>query len=241
MFSTRTLKSSTAALATGVAAVALSAAVIVPAQAQSKPPELKLPDLAQVNGAPPPGGMPQAVVVQPRPIRFIAGIGVTGGGDRLATARYRNYYYYEDRDIRAGQLLQIHGGIEWRVAPAVTMQATIGYHGDSVDGWNGDIDFTRYPLELLAHYQFAPMWRVGGGLRYTINPRLDGWSIDRSGVARDLDVKFKRSLGPVIEVEFLVARWVGIKLRGAFERYKPRGGGPTADGNHIGLFGNFYF
>lgn len=181
--------------------------------------------------------MPQAVVVQPRPVKFVVGIGVTGGGDRLATARSGSYYgYREDRSVRAGELAQIHAGVEWRVAPAVTMQATIGYHFDSVDNWRGAIDFDRYPLELLAHYSFAQHWRAGGGLRYVLNPRLSG-----EGNERDIDIKFKRSLGPVVEVEFLPLNWLGIKLRGVIERYKPKDGGPSANGNHVGLFANFYF
>lgn len=200
--------------------------------------QLRLPDLAQVSTSPAPAPVPQAVVVQPRPVKFVVGLGVTGGGDRVGTTLDRDYYYdrYDDRSIRAGQLLQVHAGVEWRVASAVTMQATIGYHGDSADDWSGSIDFYRYPLELLAHYSFAPQWRAGGGLRYTLNPRLDG-----SGYYRDTDVKFKRSLGPVIEVEFLPLNWMGIKLRGVFERYEPRDGGPKAKGDHVGLFANFYF
>lgn len=218
--------------------LSLVAAALILVPAGDARAQLKIPDLAQVDGSVPPSGLPQAVVVRPRPVKFVVGIGVTGGGDRLASARYYGGYsrYDDDRSIRAGQLLQIHGGLEWRVAPSVTMQATVGYHTDGVDGWNGSIDFDRYPLELLAHYSFAPQWRAGGGLRYTLNPRLDG-----SGVARDYDIRFKRSLGPVVEVEFLPLNWLGIKLRAVFERYKPRDGGPAAEGNHVGVFANFYF
>ena len=65
--------------------------------------------------------------------------------------------------------------------------------------------------------------------------------IARPAVARDYDIRFKRSLGPVVEVEFLPLNWLGIKLRAVFERYKPRDGGPAAEGNHVGVFANFYF
>ena len=238
MISKRIQRLPGAAFAAGCAAASLALVAAGPAQAQ-----LQVPDLAQVDGASS-ASLTQAVVVQPRPVKFVAGLGFTAGGDRLATARFREYDYwyggydYEDRSVRAGQLFQLHAGVEWRVAPAVTMQATIGYHTDSVDARNGDIDFTRYPLELLAHFQFAPQWRAGGGLRYTLNPRLSG-----GGVARDVDIKFKRSLGPVVEVEFLPSniKWLGVKLRGVIERYKPRDGGESANGNHFGLFANFYF
>ena len=238
MISKRIQKSPKAAPVVGLGLVAAGLAFLPtgPALAQ----QLKLPDLAQVDGTSS-AGMPQAVVVRPRPVKFVVGIGFTGGGDRLATARFRDYgyrysYYDDEESVRAGQLMQLNVGLEWRVAPALTMQGTIGYHWDGVDARNGDIDFTRYPLELLMHYQFAPQWRAGGGLRYTINPRLNG-----SGVARDLDTTFKRSFGPVVEVEFLPLNWLGVKLRGVVERYKPRDGGSSANGNHIGLFANFYF
>ena len=217
--------------------LSLLAATLIVLPATAAHAQLRLPDLAQVDTTPPPAAMPQAVVVQPRPVKFVVGIGVTGGGDRLATTRSGTYYRYnDDRSVRAGELVQIHAGLEWRVAPAVTMQATLGYHTDGVDNWRGAIDFDRYPLELLAHFSFAPQWRAGGGLRYTLNPRLSG-----EGNERDIDVKFKRSLGPVIEVEYLPLNWLGIKLRGVIERYKPKDGGPSANGNHFGLFANFYF
>lgn len=194
--------------------------------------QLKLPDLAQVGG-PSASPMPQAVVVEPRRFRVVVGLGITGGGDRLATARY---YYDDDRNVRAGQLLQVHGGIDWRVAPRVTMQAVVGFHTDGVDSWNGSVYFTRYPVELLAHYGIAPGWRAGGGLRYTINPKLDG-----DGAARDINVGYKNSIGPVVEVEFFPTHWLGLKLRGVFERYEPEDGTGKKSGNHVGFFTSFYF
>lgn len=195
--------------------------------------QLKLPDLAQVGDATASPGMAQAVVVQPRQYRIVLGLGATGGGDRLATARYN---YSDDRNVRAGELLQIHGGIDWRVAPRVTMQAVVGFHTDGVDAWNGSVYFTRYPLELLAHYAVAPGWRIGGGLRYVINPRLDG-----DGAARDIRVDYDNAFGPVIEAEFFPIQWLGLKLRGAFEQYKARDGSGSKSGNHVGFFATFYF
>lgn len=235
------LKSPAACLTWAGAALLLLSSPLALAQGQPGA-KLRLPDLAQVDQGPAPS-LPQAVVVRPRPVKFVVGIGMTGGGDRLATAEvYRSYYgyygfdEYDERNIRAGQLVQLHAGIEWRVAPAVTMQALIGTHTDGASGWNGAIDFDRYPLELLGHFEFAPRWRAGGGLRYVFKNRLDG-----KGSMRDYDIKFKNSLGPVVEVEFLPLPWMGVKLRGVVERYKPRVGGESYNGNHVGIFANFYF
>jgi hypothetical protein len=215
------------------AALVLAAAPPAAAQLRFADPQPRLPDLAQAGGPYMAPQMPQAVVVRPRPFRFIVGVGLTGGGDKVATARY---YYDDDRNVRAGQLFQIHGGIEWRVAPLVTMQAVAGYHVDGADAYNGAVYFSRYPVELLAHYALAPRWRIGGGLRYTINPKLDG-----DGVARNINVKYDDGFGPVIEGEFLATNWLGIKLRGAFERFEARDGTGTKSGNHVGIFASFYF
>ncbi len=223
----------------GKPALAIAAALVLapaaPAVAQLRfadPAAPLLPDLAQVGGPYVAPQMPQAVVVQPRPFRFILGIGLTGGGDKVATARYA---YDDESNVRAGELVQLHGGIEWRVARLVTMQAVAGYHFDGADAYNGSVYFSRYPIELLAHYALAPRWRIGGGLRYTINPKLDG-----DGVARNINVKYDDGFGPVIEAEFLATNWLGIKLRGAFERFEARDGTGTKSGDHVGLFVNFY-
>jgi len=100
--------------------------------------------------------------------------------------------------------------------------------------------FSRYPIELLAYYAFNEHWRAGGGVRFVQDPHISG-----GGLAGGIDVKFDSTTGGVIEGEYLTSRsgWVqlGIKLRYVFESYQVQNGGPSATGNHVGIFGAVYF
>ncbi|MEO8225008.1 MAG: outer membrane beta-barrel protein [Gammaproteobacteria bacterium] len=183
-----------------------------------------------------PAGTAQAqelIFVDARPARFFIGAGLTAGGDRLVTARFVRG---DDYTIHGGALLQIYGGYEFRVAPALTLALSVGYHVDSADAWNGSTWFSRIPVEALAHYRVAPNWRIGGGVRFALHPRLQS-----DGYAPDVDEDFKAAIGPVIEVEYLFNPSFGLKLRGVSERYRSKAGLPTVNGDHLGLFASFYF
>lgn len=171
-----------------------------------------------------------------RPVRFLVGAGLTYGGDRLASVQFTDG---ETQNLRAGQLYAIHAGAEFRLAPSVSAQATIGYHADSTSyAVNGSIRFRRYPLELLAHYHLDERWRLGGGVRFVNEIELRG----RGVAAGDVLIEFKDAVGGLVEVEYRFSRLVGLKVRGVAEKYKARGGFTgTAEANHLGIFTNFYF
>lgn len=168
-----------------------------------------------------------------RPVRFFIGGGFTAGGDRLITARQFND---DDYSLHGGGLLQVHGGVEFRIAPTVSLALSVGYHVDAVDTFWGSTRFSRVPIEALGHVRVHPNWRVGGGVRFTVDPTLSS-----DGFAPDVDENFRSSIGPVIEVEYLFNPRLGLKLRGVSERYKSKAGLSTVSGNHVGLMLNFYF
>ena len=182
-----------------------------------------------------PAGPAQAQIVyqDTRPVRFFVGGGLTAGGDRLVTARYING---SDDSLRGGGTVQFHGGVEFRVAPTVTLALSAGYHIDAIDTFWGSTWFGRVPIEALGHVQVDPRWRIGGGLRVAVNPKLSS-----DGFAPDVEEHFRTAVGPVLEVEYLFTRQFGLKLRGVSERYKSKAGLPTVDGDHVGLIFNFYF
>ena len=184
----------------------------------------------------PVAGLAQAqelVIQDNRPVRFFIGGGVTGGGDRLLTARYING---SDESLHGGGTIQVHAGFEFRVAPSLTLALSAGYHVDAIDTFWGSTWFGRVPIEGLAHYQLDPHWRIGGGVRFAVDPTLSS-----DGFAPDVDEHFRSAVGPVIELEYLFNRSIGLKLRGVSERYKSKEGLPTVNGDHIGLMVNFYF
>jgi hypothetical protein len=57
-----------------------------------------------------------------------------------------------------------------------------------------------------------------------------------SGIAID----YGSTTGGVIEGEYLVTPNIGLKMRFVGEKYTPSAGGPSADGNHVGFYFNWY-
>jgi hypothetical protein len=166
------------------------------------------------------------------PTRFLLGVGISGGGDKLASAQYTNGDTY---DIHAGSVLYFTAGVDYHFTPQFSLQGTINYHVDTTSARNGDVKFERFPVELIGYYQPAPAWRVGGGVRYTSSPKLSS-----SGVASGLDVSFDNTTSAVVEAEYFTSPRLGIKLRYVNETFKARGYGDV-DGSHVGLSANFYF
>jgi hypothetical protein len=172
-----------------------------------------------------------SVHAQERNVRGILGIGVTGGGDTLATVVYTDG---STDSIKGGGLVHVFGGAEFRLGSEVTVQATIGYHVDETTGAsNGSLRFSRYPIELLAHYAITPNFRLGGGARF-----VNSAKIDSRGVLSGARVDFDSTVGGVIEGEYLVTPSIGLKLRAVSEKYKV--GGVSADGNHVGFYFSWY-
>jgi hypothetical protein len=170
---------------------------------------------------------------QERNVRALLGLGATFGGDTLATVRFTDN---TTEDVRGGGLVHLYGGVEFRVAPQVTLQTTVGYHvSETSSAGNGTLRFSRYPIELLGHFQIDPRVRLGGGARFVNSAKIDG-----SGVLGGNRLEFESTTGAVVEGEYLVLPNFGIKMRFVGEQYRPKGGGPSADGNHVGFYVNWY-
>jgi hypothetical protein len=174
----------------------------------------------------------QEIPTMQSPTRLLLGMGLSGGGDKLVSARYTNG---DTVNIHAGGLIYFTAGVDYRVTPEFSLQATANYHVDRANANNGNIKFERFPVELIGYYQPNPAWRVGGGVRYASGQKLSG-----SGVASGTDASFDNSTSAVIEGEYFVNPKLGIKLRYVHETIKSSGYGDL-DGSHAGLSANFYF
>jgi len=97
-----------------------------------------------------------------KPLRFVAGAGLTYGGERIVTAHYTDG---DQIDIDGGGSVALLVGLDYRVNAGFSVQGTVGYHVDNAPGRDGDIRFERVPLELLGYYHVNDKVRVGGGLR----------------------------------------------------------------------------
>lgn len=170
-----------------------------------------------------------------KPVGFVGGIGLTGGGKKLVTVRFTNG---DEQDVRSGNLVHFWGGLEFAAAPNFTLQATVGYHVDSVVASNGDVQFERYPLELIGHFAVSPNLRLGGGLRHVPSAKVDPDGVVNQYIG---PAEFDAHTGAVVEGEYLFSPNFGAKLRYVFEKYKPANGTPSISGNHVGLYATFHF
>lgn len=166
-------------------------------------------------------------------LRFLVGGGLTFGGDKLITVEYENGI---DMDVRAGGMIAINAGIDYRVTDTFSFQATVGYHVDNTSASNADARFSRVPMELLAYYHVSPQWRVGGGARYVSKPKFK-----MSGVIGNDNITFDNTVSGVVEAEYLLGRHAGFKLRYVHEKYKHDWIDGKIDGSHVGILANYYF
>lgn len=160
---------------------------------------------------------------------FLVGqIGVTSGGDKLVEVQYTNG---ETEDIKAGGGVFLSGGFLLKTFPALSRnhetQVTIGYYFDDSEAENGDVSWSRIPLEVMQFYRLK-RFRVGGGLTYHINPTLEG-----SGFANNVDADFDNALGLVAEADFLFGKGGFIALKYTKIDYEVYG--IKVNGDNVGL------
>ncbi len=168
-------------------------------------------------------------------MHFLVGMGITFGGDKLAEVEYDKGSTVK---LHAGGTVDFVAGIDYRVNPEFSFQGTIGYHVDAANASNGDVTFSRIPMEVLAYYHVSPQWRFGGGARYVSSVKL------RSSGAGDIysgNYDFKNTLSPVIEAEYMMNPKFGFKVRYVHEKIEEKTSGQKLDASHVGLFGTYYF
>jgi hypothetical protein len=168
------------------------------------------------------------------PVRGFVGVGLTSGGDKLATVQWSNG---DSTHIKSGGLLDLRVGVDVRLADSpFSLLASAGWFTDRADGTNGAVTFDRYPLELIGAWRASEAFRLGVGVRRVGDGKLKG-----TGAASNLGTTtFKGRIGAVLEGEWLIGRRWGVALRAVGEEYKAPTG-QKVDGSHVGVRGAFYF
>jgi hypothetical protein len=166
----------------------------------------------------------QALAVDVRP--FVKA-GYDVGGDKLAEVVFTN----GDREtVRANEGFYFGGGASI-VTDAKTqeIELSISYKTGGVNASNGEVDWRRFPLEALWFYRFEKV-RLGGGLTYHLNPKLDG-----SGVVGGLDTKFDDALGFVLQGDYRVNEKLTLGMRYTNVEYQVSGSSFKAKANGLGV------
>jgi hypothetical protein len=180
--------------------------------------------LASVPLAAAPAGVRAAEV---RPV-LVAGYD-TGGDDVQAVT----FGGGTQDSIKANEGLYFGGGVSLlNGARNVEFLGTLSYKYQAIHASNGDITWTRFPLDALLFYR-RQSFRAGGGATYVVRPRLKG-----SGEVSDIDTAFGNALGAVLQADYLTGG-LALGLRYTILEYK--GGGTTVKSNGLGASFGFTF
>jgi len=166
-----------------------------------------------------------ALAAQAAEIRPLLKAGYDFGGDKMVTVFFVDG---SSRTIKANEGLYLGGGVAIvNDARNLEFHVTLAYKFQMINASNGDVEWSRVPLEALAFYRFEKV-RLGGGLAYHLDPRLEG-----SGVIGGLDVKFKNSPGTVLQADWRITDAMALGLRYTILKYEvdgPFSGSTKSDG-----------
>ena len=155
-------------------------------------------------------------------VRPVFKAGYDTGGDTIVTAVFTNG---STKSIKANEGIYFGGGASFLLdSKDIEIETTLSIKYTSITASNGDVTWTRFPLEALVFYR-APKFRVGGGLTYHLSPKLSG-----SGVAGGLNVNVDDALGVVLQGDWLITQKASLGLRYTNLSYKANGVKANSDG-----------
>jgi hypothetical protein len=158
-----------------------------------------------------------AAAAQAAEIRPLIKAGIDFGGDTIVTALFEDG---DTEEIKANEGLYFGGGATLiNDARNFELQLTAAYKFAFIDADNGDIEWTRWPVEAIAFYRWQHV-RAGAGLAYHVKPRLTG-----DGVVNDLNVKFKNALGAIFQVDWRITETIAVGGRLTLLEYEAKSPG----------------
>lgn len=177
-------------------------------------------------------------------LRLFGSLGYGLGGDALVSGTWTTG---EPWDLKAGKGTALALGADLRVVGSISIQGSVGYHRNSVDGTNGNVVFTRAPVELLGFYSLTEQARLGLGVRKSQSAKLQG-----GGVTAGLNETYESSAGAVAEVQYLFSApsksdrspVMGMYMRYVKESFKAKDlawDAEKRDGSHVALGLIFYY
>nr|WP_315463241.1 hypothetical protein [uncultured Rhodoferax sp.] len=139
--------------------------------------------------------------------------------------------------IKAGNGLAVAAGASYSITDKADVQFSIGHERASTHGSDGDLTFTRVPVELLGFYNVGDHWRLGGGFRLATSARFESY-----GVASRLgNYDFTPRLGYVLEAQYMTKRNAnplgrfGVAFKLVDETFEYAPSNYLARGHHLGI------
>ncbi len=175
---------------------------------------------------------------------LVGNINITFGGDELVELMVEDFFGDEDNEeVKAGELISFAGGAAFQIPQtSIQLQGTVGYHVDGIFADNGDVEFSRFPVELMAFYRFNKH-RFGLGVTEHLNPKLE-LDLDY-GV--NTETEYDDAFGLIAQYDYRVTTFFAVGVRFVDIEYEAENSGvfhfdnSKVDGSHIGVSGTFFW
>ncbi|MFN0313975.1 MAG: hypothetical protein ACKVQA_02890 [Burkholderiales bacterium] len=165
-------------------------------------------------------------------LRPVLRAGAEFGGDKLFSLVFTDG---STTNVKAHDGFSLGGGASFlNESKSFEIETTLSYKFHFTNASNGDVTWSRIPLDVVGFYRLSRV-RLGGGLTYHLSPRVKG-----SGVASNLDIKFDNAAGVVLQADYLFSgkesgQGMYLGLRFTSLKYKEKGSGVSVDSNGGGL------
>lgn len=150
------------------------------------------------------------------------------GGDELATV---NFIGGDSQSMEAGGMISFAAGLKSDVGESLELRTTIGIKFDSITASNGELDFTRYPVNAML-FTKGETFSIGIGATYHLNPEFKA-----SGFTGDFTASFENALGFIAEVDYALSEKAYLGLKFTSIDYEINGPFSSTEfnGNSIGV------
>lgn len=164
-------------------------------------------------------------------LRTLIKAGYDFGGDTLQNVQFQDG---TTESIKANDGFYVGGGVAFipDIANFET-QLTVAWKYTGVTASNGNVTFTRFPIEALVFYD-GDFFRIGGGLTYHLNPKLK-----RTGVVAGGGIDFSSRLGAIAQADYRLTDNVSVGVRYTAITYTGAGRDVRGDGFGVAISGTF--
>lgn len=132
-----------------------------------------------------------------RPFNLVLAAGLTFGGDDLRGTT-------DGQTIEAGGLIYLAAGGVYHATPNFDLQATFGYHFDTLEAIEGTLEFTRTFFELIPFYVMDNGHRFGVGFTQIMSPEYSD---------PQYRIPFKDTNGVIVEYDWMLAKHFFLGFR----------------------------
>ena len=173
-----------------------------------------------------------AGVAQAADVDGVLKAGFDFGGDTIASAPVDG----EIVDVKANDGVFVGAGLAiFNTARTVSTEITMSWKFTGIIAENGDIEFTRFPVDALVFYNFAKA-RIGAGATYHLNPEVEASDAGVPYVGNGTgSEKYDDALGFLVQVDWRIAEKVAIGLRYTSLEYElPNSSAAAVDASGLG-------